>query len=82
MEAKYMKTSHSRARECKPFIHVFMIFILIENIYMILQIHESYVKSWASTIISKAQAPHQQVRHQMRVWGNGEEGMREWGDTL
>ena len=24
----------------------------------------------------------QQVHHQVRVWGDGEEGMREWGDRL
>ena len=48
---------------------------------MILQSHESCIKSRASTILSKAQESLQQVRHQMRVWENGEEGMnREWED--
>ena len=36
MEAKYMKTSHSIAWECKPSIHVFMIFRLKKNMEMIL----------------------------------------------
>ena len=31
---------------------------------MILQIHESYIKSWESTILKKAQAPLQQVHPQ------------------
>ena len=47
---------------------------------IILKIHTSYIKSWASITLIKAQAPLQQVHHQMRVWGNGEEGMRERGD--
>ena len=49
--------------ECEPFIHVFMIFHLPEKMEMILYIHTSYIKSLASTIIGKAQAPPQQVRH-------------------
>ena len=36
MESKYMKTSHSRAWEGKPFIHVFLIFRLTDNMEMIL----------------------------------------------
>ena len=56
-----------------------MRFRIIYHIYMILQIHESCIKSWESTERIKAQEPLQQVSHQMRVWGNGEEGMREWG---
>ena len=55
--------------ECEPFIHVFLIFRLTENMEMILQIHKSYIKSLASTIISKAQAPLQQVRHQHETVG-------------
>ena len=43
----------------------------------IVQIHTSYTQYWASNIHSKVQAPLIQVHHQMRVWGNGEEGMRE-----
>ena len=39
MEAKYMKTSHFRACECKPFIHVFLIFRFTENMDMILRSH-------------------------------------------
>ena len=73
-----MKTSYSIAWECQPFIHVFLIFIIIDHMEMILHIHESCIKAWASTILSKAQAPLQQVHLQMRVWGKGEEGMREW----
>ena len=64
MESKYMKTSHSRAWECKPFTHGFMIFRLIENINIILQIHKQYNQYWASNILSKVQAPLQQVHHQ------------------
>ena len=59
-----MKTSYSRAWECKPFIHVFMIFRLTEDMDMKLQSHTSYFTAWASTILSKAQAPLQQVRPQ------------------
>ena len=69
IEAKYMKTSHSRAWECKPFIHVFMIFRLTKNMDMRLQGHTSYIKALASTIISKAQEPPQQVRHQHEIVG-------------
>ena len=47
---------------------------------MILQKHTSKIKYWKSTILTKAQESLQQVRHQMRVQGNGEEGMRESGD--
>ena len=72
-----MKTSYSRAWECKPFIHLFLIFILKNNMEMRFQIPESCIKYWASTILSKSQAPLQQVCHQMRVRGNEEEGMRE-----
>ena len=75
-----MKTSYSRSWECEPFIHIFLIFRLTKNMYIILQSHELCIKSWASTILSKAQESLQQVCYQMRVWGNGEEGMREWGD--
>ena len=35
---------------------------------------------WASNRFRKAQSPLQQVRHHMRVWGNGEVGMIEEGD--
>ena len=64
MESKYMKTSHSRAWECKPFIHVFLIFRLTEYMDMILHIHTSYYKSWEPNILSKTQTPLQQVRPQ------------------
>ena len=64
LEAKYMKASHSRAWVCKPFIHIFMIFRLTENMEMILQSHTSYFTSWEPNILSKAQAPLQQVRPQ------------------
>ena len=39
MEANYMKTSHSRAWECKPFIHVFLIFLITDHMGMILYIY-------------------------------------------
>ena len=61
MESKYMKTNHSRSWECKPFIHVFLIFRLTENMDMRLQSLTSYFKAWASNILIKAQAPLQQV---------------------
>ena len=64
MESKYMKTSHSRAWECKPSMHEFMIFKLIEKMDMNLNIHTSYFTSWEPNILSKAQAPLQQVRPQ------------------
>ena len=64
MEAKYMKTSHSRAWECKPFIHGFMIFRLTYHMEIIVHIHTSYTQYWGSNILSKVQAPLQQVRHQ------------------
>ena len=44
------------------------------------QIHTSYTQAWALNRFSQVQAPLQQVRHHMRVWGNGEEGMREYID--
>ena len=74
MESKYMKTSHSIVWECKPFIHVFMIFRLTYHMEMILYIDKPYFK---------AQHKHQHKHYSnkcalnMRVWGNGEEGMRE-----
>ena len=80
MESKYMKTSHSRAWECKPFTYGFMIFRLKDNIFIILNSHKSYTQHWASNILSKVQAALQHVRHQHESVGNGEEGMREKGD--
>ena len=59
-----MKTSYSRAWECKPFIHVFLIFQLTENMDAILHIHTSYFTAWAPNILSKVQEPPQQVRPQ------------------
>ena len=56
-----MKTGYSRAWECKPFIHVFLIFRLTEHMEMILLIHTMYFIAQASNILSKAQAPLQQV---------------------
>ena len=38
-----------------------MIFRLIENMEIILNINASYIKSWESNILSKVQAPLQQV---------------------
>ena len=76
MDAKFTKTSNSRACECKPFIHVFMIFRLIENMEIILQIYASHIKSWESNILSKAQAPLQQVRPQHETHGGMEK--KEW----
>ena len=64
MEAKYMKTSHSRAWECKPFIHGFLIFRLTERMDKRLQSHTSYTQAWAPNIIRKVQALLQQVRRQ------------------
>ena len=58
-------------------MHGFLIFQITENMEIILQIHISYTQYFSSNIFSKAQSPLQQVRHHMRVWGNGEEGMRE-----
>ena len=52
-----MKTNYSKAWECKPFIHVFLIFRLTEHMDMRLQSHTSYFTAWASNILSKAQAP-------------------------
>ena len=72
-----MKTSYSRAWECEPPTYVFLIFRLKNNMDTILQVHKSYTQSLESNILSKVQAPLQQVRHQMRVWGNREEGMME-----
>ena len=80
MEAKFMKTSYSRAWECKPFTHGFLIFQITKHMNIRVQSHTSYTQAWASNRFSKAQAPLQQVHHHMRVWGNGEEGMREYGD--
>ena len=42
MEAKYMKTTHSRAWEFKPFTYGFLIFILTESIEMRVHINTSY----------------------------------------
>ena len=67
-----MKTSYSRAWECNPFIHVFLIFQLIENMEIILQIPTSYIKYLASNVLSKVQAPLQQVHPQ-------HESVGEWG---
>ena len=75
-----MKTSYSRAWESKPFTHGFLIFQITEHMYIRVQIHRSYTQYLGSNRFSKAQAPLQQVRHHMGVWGNGEEGMREYGD--
>ena len=80
MEAKHMKTSHSKAWECNTFIHGFMIFRITNNMEIGVNIHTSHTQYLESNILSKVQAPLQQVRHQMRAWGNGEEGMRECGD--
>ena len=77
MEAKYMKSSHSRAWECKPFTYRFLIFLLIENMEIRVNIHTSYTQYLASNILSKVQAPHQQVCHQHESVRNGEKGMRE-----
>ena len=46
------------------------------------QIHTSYPQAWESNRFSKAQAPLQQVCHQLRVRGKREEGMGESGDSL
>ena len=59
-----MKTSHPRARECKPFTYGFMIFRIREHMDIRLQRHTSYIQAWASNIINKEKAPLQQVRHQ------------------
>ena len=40
MEAKYMKTGHSRAWECKPFTHGFLIFQLTHNMEMRVHIYK------------------------------------------
>ena len=64
MEAKCMKSSLSRAWECKPFTHGFLIFQLIELMYIGEQSHTSYTQDWASNILIKVQEPLQQVHHQ------------------
>ena len=61
MESKHMKTRHSRAWECNPFIHGFMIFQYTENMDIGVQIHTSYTQYWSSNILSKVQEPLQQV---------------------
>ena len=71
MEAKYMKTSHFRACECKPFIHVFLISRLTKHMDIRLQRHTSYFTPSEPNILSKSQAPLQQVRPQL-------EGVGEW----
>ena len=63
MEAKFMKTSHSRAWECKPFIHGFMIFQLTDNMDIGVHIHTSQTQAFASNILCKFQAPLQQVHY-------------------
>ena len=75
-----MKTSYSRAWECEPLTYVFLIFRLAYKMDTRVKRNISYSQYLASNILSKFQEPLQQVRHQMRVWGNGKEGMREWGD--
>ena len=77
MESKYMKTSHSRAWECKPFTHGYLIFRLTKHTDIRVQSHTSYTQAWASNTLSKVQAPLQQVHHQHESVRNGEEGMRE-----
>ena len=74
-----MKTSYSRAWECEPLTYVFFIFRLTYHMYIRVHIHSSYTQYWASNILSKVQAPLQQVRHQHESVGNGEEGMRQLG---
>ena len=59
-----MKTSYSRAWECEPLTYVFLIFRLTEHMDMRLQSHTSYFTAWAPNILSKTQAPLQQVRRQ------------------
>ena len=66
-----METSYSRAWECKPFIHVFLIFRLTEHMDMRLQSHTSSIKALESNILSTVQAPLQQVRHR-------HESVEEW----
>ena len=56
MEAKHMKTSHSNSCECKPFTHRFLIFQIIENMGIMLKIHESYISSQSSSKLYKC--PH------------------------
>ena len=55
VEAKYMKTSHSRAWECKPFTHEFMIFKFTALMDIRVHINTSYNQSWESNILSKVQ---------------------------
>ena len=64
MEAKYKKTSHSRAWECKPFTYVFMIFRITDHMDIKLHIITSYTQAWALNILNKVQAPLQQVHNQ------------------
>ena len=59
-----MKTSYSRAWECKPLTYVFLTFRITEHMDMILQSHTSYFIGWAPNILNNAQAPLQQVRPQ------------------
>ena len=72
-----MKTSYSRAWEYEPLTYVSLIFRITYNMEIILHRNTSYFISWEPNILSKAEAPLQQVLLNMRVWGNGEEGMQE-----
>ena len=75
-----MKTSYSRAQGMRAF-HTYVSEILNYREYLgDIKYQSSCIKSFASTILSKAQESLQQVHHQIRVWGDGEEGMRKWGD--
>ena len=49
MESKHMKTSHSKSWECKPFTHGFLIFLLTENMEIILKRHAYCIASSSSS---------------------------------
>ena len=64
MEAKYMKTSGLITWKCNLFTYGLLKFRFIEYMNMRVYIHTSYTQAWASNILSKVQAPLQQLRHQ------------------
>ena len=80
MEAKYMKTSHSRAWECKHFTHGFLTIRIIENMEIKVHTHTPYTQSCNQMDSTNSKHHSNKCVINMRVWGNGEEGMREYED--
>ena len=69
MEAKYMKTSYSKAWECEPFDTCISDISTYKEYGHKITKPTSYIQAWASHRLNQAQAPLQQVRHHMAVWG-------------